>query len=51
MKAKRVALSVASLAACALPAVAHAQGFGLNEIGSCAIGRGFAVTGATCDAA
>jgi long-chain fatty acid transport protein len=25
-----------------------AQGFGLNEIGSCAIGRGFAVTGAPC---
>ena len=49
MKAKRVALSVASVAACALPAGAHAQGFGLNEIGSCAIGRGFAVTGATCD--
>lgn len=49
MKAKRVALSVASVAACALPAGAHAQGFGLNEIGSCAVGRGFAVTGATCD--
>jgi long-chain fatty acid transport protein len=49
MKAKRVALSVASVAAYALPAAAHAQGFGLNEIGSCAIGRGFAVTGATCD--
>ncbi len=28
---------------------AHAQGFGLNEIGSCAIGRGFAVTGAPCE--
>jgi long-chain fatty acid transport protein len=27
----------------------QAQGFGLNEIGSCAIGRGFAVTGAPCD--
>lgn len=49
MKAKRVALSVALVAAYALPSVAHAQGFGLNEIGSCAIGRGFAVTGATCD--
>ena len=49
MKAKRVALSVASVAAYALPAAAVAQGFGLNEIGSCAIGRGFAVTAATCD--
>lgn len=49
MKAKRVALSIASAAACALPAGAAAQGFGLNEIGSCAVGRGFAVTGATCD--
>ncbi len=27
---------------------ARAQGFGLNEIGSCAIARGFAVTGAPC---
>jgi long-chain fatty acid transport protein len=26
----------------------QAQGFGLNEIGSCAVARGFAVTGATC---
>jgi long-chain fatty acid transport protein len=32
-----------------MPAVAGAQGFGLNEIGSCAIARGFAVTGAVCD--
>lgn len=32
----------------ALPATAFAQGFGLNEIGSCAIGRGYAVTGAPC---
>src|SRR5690606_34936272 len=28
--------------------IAHAQGFGLSEIGSCAVGRGFAVTAATC---
>ncbi|MGZ8456893.1 MAG: OmpP1/FadL family transporter [Gemmatirosa sp.] len=28
---------------------ADAQGFGLNEIGTCAIGRGFAVTGAPCE--
>lgn len=32
----------------ALAPRAHAQGFGLNEIGSCAVGRGFAVTGAPC---
>jgi long-chain fatty acid transport protein len=32
----------------ALPATALAQGFGLNEIGTCAIGRGYAVTGAPC---
>jgi long-chain fatty acid transport protein len=39
-------------AVCALPAAqraAGAQGFGLNEIGSCAIGRGFATTGAPCE--
>ncbi|GLC27154.1 OmpP1/FadL family transporter [Roseisolibacter agri] len=35
------------LSAAASPA--HAQGFGLNEIGSCAIARGFAVTGAPCE--
>jgi long-chain fatty acid transport protein len=29
--------------------VATAQGFGLNEISSCAIGRGFATTAAPCD--
>lgn len=44
----------AAAAVCAAPAAltpdaAHGQGFGLNEIGSCAIGRGFATTGAPCD--
>jgi long-chain fatty acid transport protein len=39
---------VVALAALAGPAVAHAQGYGLNEIGSCAIGRGFANTSAPC---
>jgi long-chain fatty acid transport protein len=29
--------------------VAGAQAFGLNEIGSCALARGFAVTGSPCD--
>ncbi len=32
-----------------LPAVARAQAFGLNEIGSCAVARGFATTAAPCD--
>lgn len=31
------------------PTAAHAQGFGLNEIGTCAVGRGQAVTGAPCN--
>lgn len=37
------------LAVFGLPAAADAQAFGLNEIGSCALARGFAVTGAPCD--
>ena len=48
MKRNGVALYLATLAAAALPSAALAQGFGLNEIGSCAIGRGFAVTGSPC---
>lgn len=36
------------LGALALPAAVSAQGFGLNEIGSCAIARGFATTSAGC---
>jgi long-chain fatty acid transport protein len=32
-----------------LPAVAHAQAFGLNEIGSCALARAFASTGSPCE--
>lgn len=31
-----------------VPAVAHAQGYGLNEIGSCAVARGSANTSAPC---
>jgi long-chain fatty acid transport protein len=38
-----------TLALCSLPAVAGAQAFGLNEIGSCALARGFATTSAPCD--
>jgi long-chain fatty acid transport protein len=37
-----------STAAVLLPALAGGQGFALNEIGSCAISRGFAVTGGGC---
>ena len=48
MKRNGVAFCVATLAATAVPSAAQAQGFGLNEIGSCAIGRGFAVTGSPC---
>jgi long-chain fatty acid transport protein len=36
-------------AAAALPAASvAAQGFGLNEVGTCAVSRGFAVTGSPC---
>jgi len=44
-RASRFAVTLALLGG---PAVAGAQAFGLNEIGSCAIGRGFANTGAPC---
>ena len=37
------------LALLGLPAAAGAQAFGLNEIGSCAVGRSFATTAAPCD--
>lgn len=36
------------LGALVLPAAASAQGFGLNEIGSCAIARGFATSSGAC---
>ncbi len=39
---------LAAAAVLALPAAASAQGFGLNEIGSCAIARGYAATSAPC---
>lgn len=32
----------------ALPVSARAQAFGINEIGTCAVSRGFAVTGSPC---
>jgi long-chain fatty acid transport protein len=41
--------SLALAVALAGPAALHAQGFGLNEIGSCAVSRASAVTGAPCE--
>ena len=38
-----------TLALFALPAVARGQSFGLNEIGTCALAKSFANTGAPCD--
>ena len=40
--------SLALAVALAVPAATHAQGFGLNEIGSCAVSRASALTGAPC---
>ena len=48
-RASRYTLALASLAMLALPAAAGAQAFGLNEIGSCALARGFAATALPCD--
>ena len=45
-RASRYTLTLALLA---LPAAAGAQAFGLNEIGSCALARGFAATASPCD--
>lgn len=48
MSVHRIARHCLVAALMALPATAFAQGFGLNEIGTCAIGRGYAVTGSPC---
>lgn len=40
---------LAAAAVCFPAASASAQGFGLNEVGTCAVSRGFAVTGSPCD--
>lgn len=48
-RASRYTIALASLAMLALPAAADAQAFGLNEIGSCALARGFATTSRPCD--
>jgi long-chain fatty acid transport protein len=45
-RVSRFALTIGLLA---FPAVADAQAFGLNEIGTCAVARAFAGTGAPCD--
>jgi long-chain fatty acid transport protein len=49
MKLHRATRFALALGLLGLPAVAGAQGFGLNEIGSCALARGFATTSAPCD--
>jgi long-chain fatty acid transport protein len=49
MTLHRVTRYSLALALFGLPAAAGAQAFGLNEIGSCAIARGFATTSAPCD--
>jgi long-chain fatty acid transport protein len=41
-------LAVIASLACAAPAASHAQAFGINEIGTCAASRSFAVTGSPC---
>lgn len=40
---------IASVASVTAVPAAHAQGFGLNEIGGCAVARAGAVTGAPCE--
>jgi long-chain fatty acid transport protein len=49
MTLHRVSRFVLAIGLLALPAAAHAQAFGLNEIGTCALSRAFANTGAPCD--
>jgi long-chain fatty acid transport protein len=49
MSSARTSRYTLALALLGLPALAGAQAFGLNEIGSCATARGFAATAAPCD--
>ncbi len=42
------ALTLVAAVAVAAPSGASGQGFGLNDIGSCAVGRAYAATGAPC---
>ncbi|HEY7897294.1 MAG TPA: outer membrane protein transport protein [Gemmatimonadaceae bacterium] len=39
---------LAAVAVCLPATILSAQGFGLNEVGTCAVSRGFAVTGSPC---
>ncbi|HVX38503.1 MAG TPA: outer membrane protein transport protein [Gemmatimonadaceae bacterium] len=48
MRSHRVVRLFTAVAALAAPVSLGAQAFGLNEIGSCAIGRGFATTASPC---
>jgi long-chain fatty acid transport protein len=49
MRVNRVSGWLLTLVTAVTPAAAGAQGFGLNEIGTCALARGFAATGAPCN--
>ena len=48
MQRHRFTLLTLSAALALVPARGNAQAFGINEIGTCAASRGFAVTGAPC---
>lgn len=48
MKLYRVTRLVLGAAALSVPCTLSAQAFGLNEIGSCAVARGYAVTASPC---
>ena len=48
MRLHRLTLCLVAAAALAAPNAARAQAFGLNEIGTCALARGFTGTGAPC---
>ena len=47
-RGSRILVATALLAYAGAPRAAGAQGFGLNEIGTCAISRGFATMGSPC---
>jgi long-chain fatty acid transport protein len=48
-RASRYTLALTLVALTSMPAASHAQAFGLNEIGTCALARGFATTSKPCD--
>src|SRR5262245_12501801 len=49
MHCDRVGLGLVFGLVVAVPTIGRAQGFGLNEIGTCTVGRTSAVTAAPCD--